>query len=142
MLIGVVVLSPPLAFAIRRIWASMPQVVARNYGGTTAVLAVSCALLGVGLLHHASVSADRVALGHAVARAEAWIAARAPGPFRGQVLDSSTYAIEPGSIYRVCAPDVARARTYCVVVKLQLPLARSVSFSGYEPNSVLSTGTG
>jgi hypothetical protein len=58
------------------------------------------------------------------------------------VLDSSTYAIQPGSIYRVCVPDSQRRRTYCVVVKLGLAPARSVSFSGYTPNSVLGAGTG
>ena len=49
--------------------------------------------------------------------------------------------IVPGSIYRTCVPSVGGSRTYCVVVKTALPLAQSVVFAGYEPNSAFSEGT-
>jgi len=142
MLLGMVILAPALAPAIRRFGDGMPRVVARDYAGTAAVMAVSAALLAVGLAHRASVNADRVALAQAVDRAETWIAVRAPHAFRANVLDSDVYPIQSDSIYRICVPDRAGARTYCVVVKLGLPVSRSVSFSGYEPNSVLGLGTG
>jgi hypothetical protein len=142
MLIGIAVLSPALGLAIRRITGGMPSVVARDYAGTAVILLISAALLAVGLAHHGSVNTDRAAAARAVARADAWIAARAPRAFRTGVLASSTYAIQPDSVYRICVPDPHRTRTYCVVVKLALAPGRSVSFSGYEPNSVLSEGTG
>ena len=50
--------------------------------------------------------------------------------------------IQPGSVYRTCVRDRSHTRTYCVVVHMRMPFARSVSFSGYEPNSVMSAGTG
>jgi hypothetical protein len=39
-------------------------------------------------------------------------------------------------------PSVDRRRTYCVIVKTKLPLDRSVTFAGYESNSVFASGTG
>jgi hypothetical protein len=78
----------------------------------------------------------------AIARAQAWIGDRAPAEFRRNVQFVSAYALQPGSIYRVCVVSEYGGRTYCVIVKPALPFARSVTFSGYEPNSVLSTGTG
>ncbi len=50
------------------------------------------------------------------------------------------YAIEPGSMYRVCIPSHASPRSFCVVVKTKMPLAQSVSFDGYEPNAVFAAG--
>jgi hypothetical protein len=141
MLIGIIVIAPGLALALRRVGGGMPRVVAHNYAGTAVIVVVSCALLAAGLAHRGTVRADRAALTEAVRRAETWIAARAPREFRAGVLDSSAYAIQEASIYRICVPSHLRARTYCVVVKLGLPPARSVSFSGYEPNSVLGAGT-
>jgi hypothetical protein len=41
----------------------------------------------------------------------------------------------------VCVPGAHSRRTYCVVVNARAPFARSVRFSGYEPNSVFAAGT-
>jgi hypothetical protein len=141
MLIGIAAIAPVLALAIRRVGGGMPRVVAHNYAGTAVIVLVSLALLAVGLAHRATVNADRAALTEAVRRAEIWISARAPSEFRADVLDSSAYTIQDASVYRICVPSHSSARTYCVVVRLGLPRARSVSFSGYEPNSVLGAGT-
>ena len=51
-----------------------------------------------------------------------------------------TFVIQQGSIYRTCVPSDDRRRTYCVIVKTNLPFARSVSFAGYESNEVLNQG--
>ena len=78
MLIGIIAISPGLGLLIRRRRTDMPRVVARNYGGTVAVCAVSAVLLGAGLIHHASVTAARHALQVADARARVWIARQRP----------------------------------------------------------------
>jgi hypothetical protein len=78
----------------------------------------------------------------AIARAQAFIGDRAPAEFRRNVQWVSTYAIEPGSLYRTCVPNAERSRTYCVVVNTRLPFERSVKFAGYESNADLSAGTG
>ena len=121
----------------------MPKVVARDYGGTAAIVGVSVVLLIVGLVHHPSVLEHRRSMQDAITRAQAWIGARAPAEFRRNIEFVSTVVIEPGSIYRTCVPsDRDRRRTYCVIVKTHLPFAQSVRFDGYEPNAVFSQGTG
>ncbi|MGI8412972.1 MAG: hypothetical protein ACR2LV_07045 [Solirubrobacteraceae bacterium] len=136
-LIAVVLLSRPLAALVRRLRGDLPTVVARDYAGTFAVAGVATALLMAGLLHRPSVLAHRQSMQDAIARAQAWIGDRAPAEFRQNVQVLSTFTIEAGRMYRTCVPNHARTRTYCVIVKTGLPLARSVSFAGYEPNSVL-----
>jgi hypothetical protein len=54
----------------------------------------------------------------------------------------NTVTIDPGSIYRTCVPSIGSRRTYCVIVKTKLPFERSVTFAGYESNSVFAGGTG
>lgn len=139
-LLGVLLLSRPLGAALRRFRPDLPGVVARNYAGTAVVLAVTTALLAAGLAHHSAVVADRAAMRDATVRAEAWIGDRAPPEFRRNVRLSSTFAIQPGSLYRTCVPSQRGARTYCVIVRTQLPFQQSVSFDGYEPNSVFAEG--
>lgn len=138
----VLLLSRPLAALMRRTRRDLPWVVARNYAGTWAVLAVSAALLVAGLVHHSTVIANQNAMRDATVRAQAWIGARAPDEFRRNVSLPDTFAIEPGSIYRTCVPGTDPRHTYCVIVKTYLPFARSVSFAGYTPNSVFAEGVG
>lgn len=141
-LVAVVLLSRPLGVLLRKLRPDFPVVVARNYAGTAAILFVSAALLVAGLLHRPTIVSERQAMDDAIVRAQAYIGDRAPAEFRRNVALTNTYAIQPGAIYRVCVPSVDGRRTYCVVVKTQLPFERSVSFSGYEPNSMFALGTG
>lgn len=142
MLLGVILLTPVVARVIRRFGEGMPAVVARDYAGTVVVLAVSGILLAVGLVHHSAVDADRAAFGDAVTRAQTWIRDRGPTAYRHDLREELTYAIQPGSVYRTCVPNLRHDRTYCVVVDLRVPSPGGVTFSGYEPNWLLSTGTG
>jgi hypothetical protein len=141
-LLAVLFLSRPLGALLRRARGDLPRVVARDHAGTWAVVCVGLALLAAGIAHRPSVLHDRRVMQDAVARAQAWIGFRAPAEFRRNVRLTSTYAIEPGSVYRTCVPSADRSRTYCVIVKTYLPFARSVSFAGYEPNSIFAQGTG
>jgi hypothetical protein len=141
-LLGVLLLSRPLGALLRRVRPDLPRVVARNYAGTSVVLAVSSALLVAGLVHHDSVVANQNAMRDATVRAQAWIGDRAPAEFRRHVGLPDTYAIEPGSIYRTCVPGRDYTRTYCVIVNTNLPFARSVRFDGHTPNTVFAEGTG
>jgi hypothetical protein len=142
MLVAVILLSGALGVVIRRWRSDMPRVVARDYAGTAVIVIVSAGLLAAGLAHRSAVNADRAALREAVARAQAWIGGRAPVAFRAELRYTSTFVIQPGSVYRTCVRDRSRTRTYCVIVHMRMPFAHSVSFSGYEPNSVMSAGTG
>jgi hypothetical protein len=139
-LIGVVVLSGPVASLIRRVRSDLPTVVARDYGGTLVVALVTAALLGVGVAHRSTVVGHREALREAMARAEAWIGDRAPAEFRSEAASMSVFTIQEGRIYRACVPSASRARTYCVVVDDRRPFGRSVRPAGSEPNSGLASG--
>lgn len=141
-LLVVLLLSRPLGALLRRARPDLPAVVARNYAGTSVVLAVSAVLLLAGLLHHSAVVANQNAMRDASTRAQAWIGDRAPPEFRRNVRLLNTFAIQPGSIYRSCVPGQGDNRSYCVIVKTQLPFAQSVRFAGYEPNAVFAEGTG
>jgi hypothetical protein len=141
-LIVVILLSRPLGALIRRRRPDLPATVARDYGGTTAVLLVTAALLGVGLAHRSSITSEQQTMRDAVVRAQAYIGDRAPDEFRRNVGLIDAVTIQTGSIYRVCVPGAHAIRTYCVIVNTQLPFARSVKFAGYEPNSSVTAGTG
>ncbi len=141
-LIAVVLVSRPLGAVWRRLRPDVPVVVARNYAGTAAIIAVGAVLLVAGLVHRPAIISQRRAMNDAIVRAQAYIGDRAPADFRRNIALTNTYAIQPGTIYRVCVPSTDWRRTYCVVVQTQLPFQRSVTFSGYEPNSMFSLGTG
>jgi hypothetical protein len=141
-LIAVILLTFPTALVIRRLHRDMPMVVARNYAGTGVVVGVTGVLLLIGLLHHPTIDSQQSVMRDAIERAEAYIGDRAPAEFRRNAQYVDVFAIEPGSIYRACVPGASAARTYCVVVNTHLPFATSVSFAGYEPNSLFSEGVG
>lgn len=139
-LIAVVLLTRPLSMAIRHYRGDLPTIVARDYAGRAVVLGVAVAITVAGLLHRPQILDHQRAMRDAVARAQAWIGDRAPAEFRRNVRLVSVYAIEPGHVYRMCVPSATRS--YCVVVKTDLPFQRSVRFAGYEPNDVFAQGTG
>jgi hypothetical protein len=140
-LLAVLVVSLPLAVMLRRARRDLPWFVARDYAGTCAILLVAAALLAAGIAHRPSVIAQKRSLDEATARAEAWIGDRAPAEFRRNVMHMNTFTIQAG-IYRTCVPSIDGQRTYCVIVNTRLPFGESVSFGGYEPNSLFAEGVG
>jgi hypothetical protein len=140
-LLGVLLLSRPIAWAIRRARSDLPPFVARDYGGTVVVLALTATLVTLGLLHRPAIDASRRAMQDAIARAQAWIGDRAPDQFRRNLQFVSVLAIQGGTIYRACVPNVQNTKSYCVIVDRTKPLDQSVRFSGYEPNATLASGT-
>jgi hypothetical protein len=140
-LLGVLFLSRPVGWGLRRLRPDLPPFIARDYGGTIVVLAITAALLAAGLVHRPAIQASRRAMQDAIARAQAWIGDRAPDEFRRNLEFVSVLAIQAGTIYRACVPNVENTKNYCVVVDRSKPLDQSVRFSGYEPNSTLASGT-
>jgi len=140
--IAVLLLSRPIGMLIRHLRPDIPGFVARDYGGTVVVFSVAAILLTAGLVHRPAIQARQRDVNDAIARAQAWIGDRAPDEFRRNLQFVSLLTIQPGTIYRACVPSVQRDRSYCVIVNRNLPFQRSVTFSGYEPNSVLDEGAG
>jgi len=147
-LVLMTVLSPPLGWALRRVRSDMPTLVARDYAGAAICLLITCALLVGGLIHHRTTVADQNALEDASATAEAYIGDHAPQQFLSNLRSLSAYEVQPPEIYRICAhaSKLPAGRTgpawYCVSVNLTKPFAKSVTYAGSEPNSLLSQGTG
>jgi hypothetical protein len=141
-LLAVLLLSRPLGALIRRGRQDLPSVVARNYAGTALVAAVTTALIAIGVVHHDTIVANQRMLRDATVRAQAWIGDHAQSQFRRHVVFADTLVIEPGRIYRTCVPGDELSRTYCVIVKMQLPFSRSVAPAGHTPNSVFAEGVG
>jgi hypothetical protein len=139
-LLAVLLLRVPFSVLLRRRRPDLPRIVARDYAGTIAITLVSTVILLVGVLHRPTIIANRNAMNDAISRAQAFIGDRAPAEFRRNLERVSTYTIEPGRIYRTCVPSISTSRTYCVVVKTQMPFAQSVTFAGYESNADFSRG--
>jgi uncharacterized membrane protein YhaH (DUF805 family) len=137
MLIAIVALAPALGMLVRRVRGDMPRVVARDYGGTAAIVTVSTALLAAGLIHHSTVAADQATQSRALASARAYIRRHAPRQFATDTRNTDTHAIQPGSIYRVCALNLGDTRDWCVVVNTRYG---TVKFAGYESNWLLFQG--
>ncbi|HZO79679.1 MAG TPA: hypothetical protein VFB39_16690 [Solirubrobacteraceae bacterium] len=141
-LLGVIVLSWPLSLLVRRVRPDLPAVIARDYAGTFVVVAITAVLLGVGIAHRSTILQRSADAREAAVRAEAWIGTRAPAAFRREAARLDTLAIEPGRLYRSCVTSADAKRSYCVIVKLWRPAARSVTFAGNEANAVFATGVG
>jgi hypothetical protein len=140
-LLGVLLLCRPFAWALRRLRPDLPTIVARDYGGTVVVLALTATLLGAGLIHRPAIRATQNAMRDAIVRAQAWIGDRAPAEFRRNMQFVSVLSIQGATIYRACVPNAQHTKDYCVIVDRSLPFDRSVKFSGYEPNATLASGT-
>ncbi|MFL5860966.1 MAG: hypothetical protein ACJ780_09335 [Solirubrobacteraceae bacterium] len=139
-LLAVLLLSRAFGRLLRRGRRDLPVLVARNYGGACAVLLVTALLGGAGLARHSSIVSGQRELSDAIVRAEAYIGDHAPPTFRANARHSDTFTVEAGAIYRTCVPSLNGRRSYCVIVKPRLPLARSVVFGGYEPNWLFAEG--
>jgi hypothetical protein len=139
-LLAVLLCSAGFGGLLRRRRADMPVAVARNYGGTVAVVLVSAALLAVGLARHGGIVANQHALRDAIVRAEGYIGDHAPQTFRANTQHTDTVTIQAGEMYRTCVPSQDAKQSYCVIVKPRLPLDRSVVFAGYEPNWLFAEG--
>jgi hypothetical protein len=141
MMLAMVIGSPVLGLLLRRVRRDLPRSVARNYGGTFAVIGVSGLLLAAGLINHHNVNLNRFARLDASERAEAWIGDHAPAQFQANVEDMDTIGIQPPNVYRSCVSNDAGTRDYCVVVNRSRPFGSGVSPDGTESNELLDQGS-
>lgn len=139
-LLCIVLLARPVGVLLRRRRRDLPAAIARNYAGTACLVLVTAGFTALGIAHHSTIVSNRSAMRDAVTRASAYIGSRAPAAFRADASRTDTFAIQPGSIYRTCVPNLQATRTYCVIVRDKLPFASSVTPDGYEPNAVFSLG--
>jgi Kef-type K+ transport system membrane component KefB len=139
-LLAVLFCSRGFGRLLRRRRGDMPVGVARNYGGTLAVVLVSAGLLAIGLVRHEGIVGNQRALRDAIVRAVAYIGDHAPQTYRANAQRTDTFTIQAGAVYRTCVPSQDGRRSYCVIVKPRLPLQNSVIFAGSEPNWLFAEG--
>jgi hypothetical protein len=139
-LLAVLFCSRGFGLVLRRWRTDMPVAVARNYGGTIAVVLVTAGLLTVGVARHEGIVDEQHALRDAEMRAMAYIGDHAPQTFRANARRTDTFTIQAGAVYRTCVPSQDGRHSYCVIVKPRQPLQRSVVFAGYEPNWLFAEG--
>lgn len=139
-LLAVVLLSRPIGALLRRRRRDLPVGVARDYAGTGCVLLVTVGFVASGLAVASELRTDRSDQRDAVVRAVAYIGEHAPVQYRHHMTHPSVYTIQTDSVYRACVLNDAGTRTYCVIVRRQLPLRQSVVFDGYTPNNVFEWG--
>jgi hypothetical protein len=137
-LLAVVVGARPFGRLLRRRRPDLPALIARDYAGTAAIVVASLLMVALGIARHSQLVSHERALHDAVDRAVAYFGRHAPSAFRAQIDHTDTYVIQTGAIYRVCVPDRAGARFYCVVVRSR---SHSVVPAGSEPNATLMLGT-
>ena len=113
---------------------------ARNYGGTIAVVLVTAGLLAAGLARHGGIVARQQALADAVVRAEAFIGDRAPQTFRANASHTDTFTIQAGKRLSDVRPQRGREAHVLRDRQAPDPFARSVVFDGYEPNWLFAEG--
>jgi len=139
-LICIVVLSAPVGALLRRVRRDLPVMIARNYAGLLCVLLVTVGFAAVGFAKRSTIAHDSATMHDAEVRAAGYIGDHAPAPFAARADHLDTLVIQEGLIYRVCVDNGAQTRYYCVVVREGLPLNRSVTPAGSEPNATLSRG--
>jgi hypothetical protein len=137
-LVAVAALAPIAGMGWRRARPQLPAIVARDRAGVVLVLLVTAGVAVAGTLHDRTLERNAGALADAHARGVAWIGVYAPAPFRRHLQLADTIAVVPGSLYRTCAPDPARGRSWCVVVHVHGAVRRD----GGTPNAVFQAGRG
>jgi hypothetical protein len=117
-LIAVAIVGPGAAMLLRRRRRDLPKVVAQDYTGTAALLAVTLALLAGGLVHRPALREAERDLAAQAAAARDYARARAPEPFREHADLLTTLKLED-ELYRSCVPGDDPKRWFCMYVSTE-----------------------
>jgi len=99
-LVAVILLAPLGGLLVRRARPDLPRLIARDYGGTAALLAVLGVLVAGGLAHRGELEAERADLAAVRVAVARWVEAEEPH-FRAGLGAISTLRLEPEH-YRAC----------------------------------------
>ncbi len=113
-LAAVAVIGPLLSLALRRARPDLPRVVARDYGGTAALLALAAVVLAAGLANRPTVLAAEHALRAQAQALRRYVDANAPAE-RPDLVHSDAIALET-NLYRSCVPTSDPGRALCVFI--------------------------
>ncbi len=129
----VAVLGPLLSVALRHRRRDLPRVVARDYAGTAARLAVAVGVLVAGLMHRPAVLAAERSFAAQGAALRRYVDADAPA-YRPSLAHADTVALDP-SLYRTCVPAGDPARALCLFIDTSHSPPTARRDPDTEPNS-------
>ena len=101
-LFAVAMIAPLAGRALRARRPDLPRLIARDYAGTAALLAISALLLAGGLAHRPAVQGEREDERAAVAGVHEYVLAHAPA-YRDGLAAIDARLLEP-DLYRACVP--------------------------------------
>jgi hypothetical protein len=114
-IILVAVVAPLGGRLLRRRRPDLPAIVASDYAGAVALVALAVGLAALGVGHHSQVAAQRAAFVEGLARVRSYVTHNAPAEYRRRVAE--TTALRFGSdLYRACVPGDDPKRWLCLFV--------------------------
>ena len=114
-LVAVAVAGPLGGMLLRRRRPDLPAVVAADYAGTAAMLAVTGVIVALGVAHHGTAQADREAFAAGLSRVRAYVGHNAPPEYRRHI-DETTSMRFGEDLYRTCVPGDRPRRALCLFV--------------------------
>ena len=113
-LVAVAVVAPLAGRRVRRHRPDLPRLVANDYAGTVALIAVALALVVGGILHRPAVNAERAELAAVAASTHEYVVSQEPGYRAGRTsIDAMRVEDE---LYRSCVPGEDPQRWLCLFV--------------------------
>jgi 4-amino-4-deoxy-L-arabinose transferase-like glycosyltransferase len=113
-LLALILLAPPLGWALRRRRPDLPRLVASNYAGAALVLAITVLLAGAGLAHRSAAQAETGRRQAVAAAMHAYVVEQAP-QYRDSLGAVDTIRIDT-DYYRACIPGEDARHWFCLFV--------------------------
>ena len=136
-LLVVAVLGPLAGLWWRRRRPSLPRLVADDRAGTVLLGALTVLLVVLGVAHRPAMGEARDDFRAQSAAVRAWVAHRAPEPYRSNVGRADTWKQGPG-LYRTCVPGPEARRALCVLVFTDQSPPAVQRDPDQRPNSVVA----
>jgi hypothetical protein len=134
-LLAVAVVGPLAGARLRRRRPDLPRLVASDYAGAAALLALTCGLLLGGLLHRPAVAAEEDDVAAAVGAAHEYAAAHGGAEYRPGLAAIDAMRVEE-DLYRACVPGPEANRSLCVFVTTDRRPPRVTPDADRAPNTV------
>jgi hypothetical protein len=114
-LFAVAVIAPLAGLLVRRRRPDMPRIVATDYAGTVAVVAVLLSLLAIGLVHRPAVLEAKRDRGAQLLAVQHYVMANAPATYRAHLALADTVRMDD-DLFRTCVPGAKPDRALCLFV--------------------------
>lgn len=101
---------------LRRRRPDLPKVVADNYAGTAALVALATAFVAIGLAHRPEIADERARFAEQSSAVRDWVAVNGDSVTRAHVSAATTIRIDTG-LYRTCVPGEDPRRWLCLIVE-------------------------